>query len=429
MKIQSYLVKFLLFFFSSIFAFNTQATSASQQIKSAASSFNLPASPNASGTSPSFSPSSSSSSSSSGPNSSGSSGSSSNSPSSESSNQSSAQSGNASNASSNASLSIPGHFAEKVPGNPVDVSTATEDFVRLKKGWVVSYAYKIFDKSKPTLLLLPGIYRGLEKEEECLRALEALNINYVAIHFSTHLKSIQHLTANEVPHFDGGKPNLKSSVFAQEVEAVYKKLRIKKPVVVSLSYSATIVEYLNAKTFPVVIEMAPMGRQDEDSLMQAGFQRNWEYWTSLIPFYGPAYVQTVKNQYYHSIWTPVVQFLGSQMPALNQPDLFQKQLDAYVAMTFASENFDLSKTNFRTGAWRAWVLAESEGPTRAYFQAQALKNYLATLDKNTLENSVFGKQGVVIIQKSGHTIPQEQPTLYASALKELLTKIELENIF
>jgi hypothetical protein len=276
---------------------------------------------------------------------------------------------------------------------------------------------------------MPGIFRGLEKEEESLRSLEALKVNFVALHFSTHNKSIGYLNENETPHFDGGEPNLSAVKFAHEVEAVSDYLKLKKPIVVSLSYSATVVPFLNPSQFPVVIEVSPMGRQDEDNLMGAATQRAWEQWFQFNPFFGPQYVQDAKNQYYHKTWNPVVKFLATQMPSLNNPATFQQQVDGFVAMTFASEGFDLTKSNFNSGLKIAWIIAEGEDPSRSFFQAQAIKKYLASIDKTTLNKSVFGSRGVILIKDSGHTIPNDQPGLYASSLKEIVDQANSEKAF
>jgi pimeloyl-ACP methyl ester carboxylesterase len=344
--------------------------------------------------------------------------------------QSSAQSINASYAISNASLLIPGRPAPKVPGNAVAVSSAVEDAVRIKKGWIVSYVYKIFDDSKPTLLLLPGIFRGLEKEEEALRTLEASKVNFVAIHFSTHNKSILWLEENETPYFDGGLPHFTPEKFAREVEAVAHQLELQKPIIVSLSYSAVVVPYLDSTQFPYVVQVAPMGRHDESNLIGGAVQKNWEDWLALNPYIGREGVLVAKNYYLHMIWNPVVLFLASQMPSLQDSTIFTHQVDGFVSMNFAAEPFDISQTNFRkTGKKFAWVVAESEDPTRAYFQAAAIKKYLASLDQATYEKSIFGKQGVYIIKGSSHLIPQDQPALYAGALSEVVKRADKEKVF
>lgn len=341
--------------------------------------------------------------------------------------QSSTQVVNASYAATNASLAIPGRPAPKVPGKAVVVSTAIEDAIRIKNGWVVSYVYKIFDQSKPTLLLLPGIFRGLEKEEEALRTLEASKLNFVSIHFSTHNKSILWLEEDETPYFDGGLPHFTPEKFAHEVEAVATQLEIQKPIIVSLSYSAVVVPYLNSAQFPYVVQVAPMGRHDEANLIGAAVQKNWEDWLALNPFYGREGVLIAKNYYLHLIWNPVVMFLASQMPSLQNSTVFSHQVDGFVSMNFAAEPFDISQTNFRrSGKKFAWIVAESEDPTRAYFQAAAIKKYLSSLDRETYNRSIFGKQGVYIIKGSSHIIPQDQPALYAGALNEIVKRVDKE---
>ncbi len=344
--------------------------------------------------------------------------------------QSSAKSVNASYAATNASLSIPGRAAPKVSGKAVAVSSALEDAVRIERGWVVSYSYKIFDENKPTLLLLPGIFRGLEKEEEALRTLEASKINFVAIHFSTHNKSILWLEKNETPYFDGGLPHFTPEKFAREVESVSTQLELQKPIIVSLSYSAVVIPFLDSEQFPFVVQVAPMGRHDESNLIGGAVQKNWEDYLALNPFLGREGVLVAKNYYLHTVWNPVVMFLASQMPSLQDPDIFTHQVDGFVSMNFAAEPFDISQTNFRkTGKKFAWVVAESEDPTRAYFQAAAIKKYLASIDRETYQKSIFGKKGVFIIKGSSHIIPQDQPALYAGALNEIVNQAEKEKVF
>lgn len=332
---------------------------------------------------------------------------------------------NGSYATSNSSYSIPGQYVPKAPLAPMPASTAKEGFVRMGPGWVVSYEVKIQDPKQPTLVMMPGIFRGLEKEEDVLKLLEFMKVNFVSIQFSTHAKSFMHLEAGETPYFEGGQ-GASTSNFAKEVEAVVDTLKIKKPVIVALSYSAIVAPHLNPVKFPYIINAAPMGRFDEGNLLGGVVQKSWEYWMSLVPIYGSAYVEWAKRQVYYSQWNVVVNMLTQFRPELKDPDVFSKQVDGFVAMNVAAENFDLTAQNYQDGVKRAWIVGESEDSTRAYFQSVAIKTYLAKLSPEVYKNSIFGVQGVFIVKGAGHIIPSDQPMGYDQALKTILDKISLE---
>lgn len=293
----------------------------------------------------------------------------------------------------------------------------TEGVLEVQKGEKVYFFSSIVHPTKTTLILLPGVFRGLQKEDSIISLLEAQKINFVAIHFSAHPKSIIQYKNSEATVFAGGK-GLTSEMLAHEVDAVVDHLAIRKPIPVSLSYSSTVVPFLSAKKYSFVIETSPLGMFGEEDPESLQLQKTWAQWLQMWPYWGPIWVESAKNTAYRNHWAPIAAQRIAADPEMNDADNANNLTEGYMALARATEDFDLRKENFSTTAPRIWVLAANENPNRFQIQQEAI----------TLSNKVK-KQNVdpIIVPNAGHTIPIDQPEAYAQVLETILQQIETKN--
>lgn len=253
------------------------------------------------------------------------------------------------------------------------------------------------NKEQPTFIFLPGIYRGFLGQEKFLNILTARKMNWVVMHFSRHPESVI-----------AGTPVFTSMVSSQqlayEVSQVRKAYRIKRPIVVSLSFSSSVIPYLNPKEFPVVVETAPMGRADENLPPQQAGQQ-WESFMSSVP--GGSFVVSSAHYWgYRYFWSKQVQGLLETYPHYRP---FQFLIaEGLAQLAFSSRHFDLRNQNFQQGPQRYWILGQKEDAQRGAIQMAAIQLYQSQRTRE--KNSVF------IIPKAGHIVPAEQPENYAKIL-------------
>lgn len=283
---------------------------------------------------------------------------------------------------------------------------AKEGVLEVQPGEKVYYHSVITNKSKPTLVLLPGIYRGLNDDDEIIKILKRKKVNYVAIHFSGHPASILQLKENETAVFATGK-GLTSEMLAHEVEAVVSELKIKTPIAVSLSYSSTVVAYLNPNIFPTVIETAPLGAFGEDDPLGTAQRKAWTDWLKLWPG-NHFWLEAAQDKAYRDHWAPV-----AYERAEDYENIDSELLTAgYMAMARAIENYDLRLQDFSNQPRRIWIFAENENEYRRQIQDEAVQIYNDAAKSSTTP---------IVIADSGHIIPTEQPKAYAAALLKILS--------
>lgn len=293
----------------------------------------------------------------------------------------------------------------------------TEGVLEIQPGEKVYYFSSIVHPKKLTLILLPGVFRGLQKEDSIIKLLEDKKINFVAIHFSGHPKSIIQYKPIEKTIFAGGK-GLTSEMLAHEVDAVVDQLKIEKPIPVSLSYSSTVVPFLSSKKYSLVIETSPLGMFGEEDPESLQLQKTWAQWLQMWPYWGPIWVESAKNTAYRNHWAPIATQRIAADSEMNAADHTNNLTDGYMALARATEDFDLRKENFKTTAPRIWVLAANENSNRFQIQQEAI-----TLSNKTKKQNVVP----IIVPDAGHTIPIDQPDAYAQVLETILQQIENKN--
>lgn len=285
----------------------------------------------------------------------------------------------------------------------------SEAVIEVQKNEKVYVQYQISKPASTTLVLLPGVFRGIEQTDKIISLLTKAEINFVAIHFSGHPRSVLQYTASEVAIYKGGK-GLTSEMLANEVKAVVAALKIRKPLPVSLSYSATVVPHLDTGKFPLVIETAPIGAFGDNDPEGTALRKQWADWMKLWPP-NTLWINAAKDKAYRDHWTKIANERTEPGSEMAKPENLNRLIDGYMAMARATEDFNLTQQDFRTTPRRIWILAENEEAYRLKLQMQAVELY------NKAQNVLVQP---VVIPNSGHTIPMEQPEVYAEVLKAIV---------
>jgi hypothetical protein len=285
-----------------------------------------------------------------------------------------------------------------------------QGLLELPEGRKLAYEYHRGTDSSPVLLFLPGIYRGSRSDDEFVTHLVKARLSFVLMHFSAHPDSIAESEPSRRPDFS----QLEVKDLAQEVKSLALALKLKNPVPVTLSYSAILTTSLDKKIFPVVIESAPIGK-DTDGLppQVALLYENWRAWLGVFP-YGEAWLRANKRIYLRSEWQPWVERYGKRLAILKNPEYKERAIQGYIALTLASEKFDLRDQDFRKGPQRYFILGEEEEENRAALQDEAIEKY---------QSQTRHRDNVYFIEKSGHVVSADQPQLYVRTLKAILKSL------
>lgn len=289
----------------------------------------------------------------------------------------------------------------------------TKSFVALSEDRHVYYEAQVVDPSLPTVVLLPGVYRGLSNQDDFVYKLFRNNINFVALNFSTQPDSVATYSDDQTVYFSGGK-NVTSADLAREVEQVLQHLKIQRPMLVSLSYSGTLMEHFDRQKYPFVVETAPIGRMDEELMGWSQISQAWEAWLIFFPGATELYKSMIKDQFYRSYWSDVAKKYSKGNSRL-QSDEKQKTLtDGYVAQAKAIESYDIRKQNFIYSPRRFFILGEKEKPWRLQLQLQAIEEYKKQTGDQT---------SPIVVPGAGHSVPFDRPQIYFDTITNLLKQM------
>lgn len=283
----------------------------------------------------------------------------------------------------------------------------SRDTVELPGQRVLVYEHYQPTQVGPTLIFLPGIYRGQLRNDPVIKFLTKADFSFVNMHFAEQPDSIVETPREKNPDFS--KVDLKT--LAQEVSVLSQKLNLELPVPVTLSYSAAVTSSLDRSRFPVVIEVAPIAKST-DTLPEgvASFYELWESWVRNMP-YGSQWLLAQKKIQLQSYWGQWVSGYATRLPLLNDPDIRDRAARGYTALTMAADGFDLRKQGFRQGPQRYFILGSEEQASRAEIQKQAIESYQKITGH---ENNVF------VIEGAGHIVSSDQPEKFVETLKTIL---------
>jgi pimeloyl-ACP methyl ester carboxylesterase len=195
---------------------------------------------------------------------------------------------------------------------------------------------------------------------------------------------------------------------AKDVEAVIAQIHaqhgINDFVPVSLSYSGAVSPLL--KNFPVIIETVPMTSSDATNPQLGQYRRTLRSAELFNPFFGPTITRNSLDAAYRPNWTAQVDStIGNfNLPADHKSDM----VEGYLSMSRASEGFEWSAADLPKTTRRVFIVAGNEG-------SALLKNQLETFQRLQMSKLL------VLIEESGHIIPNEHPALYAYVISEILS--------
>lgn len=285
------------------------------------------------------------------------------------------------------------------------VAMAEVKTFQLAPGKILTYELSVNPQATETLVLLPGINRGLQFDtEKAFFSSPALKkYNVLAITSSLHPRSINSLKTQE--EFYGNSAAASSRDLALEVEKLVTQLKVAKPIVVSLSFSSSILAQMNPKIFAGFIEMVPMTDPLDGEDATKKFYRDQQDFMMLNPFLAPS-IRYQRDLAYQSFWSNQVDSLLQSNPHQygNNPRVDDIKA-GYVDLARSSESYRLSRVQMKSV--RHFILAANELEDRMKTQLQV------AVQENQKNN---GKASLVVVSDSGHILPSENPAGAAASL-------------
>lgn len=290
------------------------------------------------------------------------------------------------------------------------LATAKVQYLPLGPGKVIAYEHVINHPEGATLIMLPGVNRALGTSDYSIRMLAQAGWNLLLPSLPSHPLSIQGLKKGETPYFTLDS-SIRAADFAEDIEKLVSALKVGQAIPVTLSYSSTVGAYLDPQRFPHIIETVPLGIATEGNPEAAKNAEMWESWLRVNPFMAPFWIRQFRDQAYSQHWGRTVDANLASDPDFYGPSPRVADIKAgYVAIARAAEDFDFTEWDFsQEKRTRDFIFAGAEAPERMKNQIKTLRNYLSA-----------GKPvRVVVVEKVGHVLPSEEPTLYSRILSML----------
>ncbi len=282
--------------------------------------------------------------------------------------------------------------------------------VKIDTGRYVAIEKNIVNADETTLVFLPGIFRGFDQRDVFIQQAIKENLSFVSIHFSLQPESLLKIPSTETAYFK--THSYKASDLAAEVLTVIEKLKIKKPIIVGLSYSSAVTtELAKSALFPLIIETAPMIQYDESDPSGAKVTSFWKNYLGLNPFFGPIWTEIYLNQVYETFWSTQVDSLLKSYPEYEKAGLRSEMISAYAKLSVIVDGFDFLKQDFSTGTKRVFILGETEEHNRAVLQQQAIALY---------EQQSSDHDSSITVNGAGHIVPADSPKTYLKILKKFV---------
>lgn len=291
-----------------------------------------------------------------------------------------------------------------------NISFALES-LKLAPGRYVTVENNVHSPSERVLVLLPGVYRAFDSRDAVIKLAKKKNLNFISINYSLQPESLRLVSDKETPYYLSH--TYAREDLANEVRAVLRKYRIRNPVIVGTSYSASITtQLLKNDRFDLVIETAPMMRFDETDRETVAILNFWKNWLRLNPFAGEAMARQYLLNSFSVYWTPRVDDLLKTYPQYKKPGLREKMISGYSHMSLLAEGFDFTAQDL-TAARRFFIFGENEEAPRLTLQLVAANQY---------EKLTGDTQSSIVIKNAGHVVANDRPELYLNLLSRLLAE-------
>lgn len=276
-------------------------------------------------------------------------------------------------------------------------------FVEIGAGRVVAYDFVPPSSSwSPTFLLLPGLFRGYGPQEASVLGLQRAGFGTIRTATSDHGESLRGLEPVEVSARRGS--SFAVADYAREFSQVIRASRASRPIAVSLSYSSlALARMTGARIF-----VAPLVRASDADPAAAAALKQWEAMLAWNPIFGPSLIRSQRDGIYRAYWAPVV---ATHLRAT--PELFGSSpsrdlmIEGGVALSRATESFDLVKAMETNEGPVDFLLAENESPRQ-------LRGQIAAAKVASLRHPVR----VVVVREAEHNLPDSHPREFVAALAE-----------
>lgn len=292
------------------------------------------------------------------------------------------------------------------------INSYSYDVLTIEKGHYVKVETNIIDPAQPTFVLLPGVYRALNFQDEVLKMAKKQKLNFISIHTSLHPESLNEIPDSEVPYFQFKKISLVD--LAQEIVSVIEYYKLQRPIPVGLSYSSAISsELAKMNIFELVVETAPMIRFDESDPSGSATSDFWKNYFDMFPGFGSIFKDQFLAQIYTAHWNKELPNLIQRYPDYDTPKMKSLMVKGYTALSMAVDGFDYREQDFKNSSKRAFLLGQDEMEHRFELQKEAIAKY---------ESETGHKKSTKIID-AGHVIPNENPTEYLKFLKSVVKSL------
>jgi pimeloyl-ACP methyl ester carboxylesterase len=281
--------------------------------------------------------------------------------------------------------------------------------VENSKGHFLAYEMSISKSSGPTLVLFPGINRGLsvKTKDKVLKLLTEQGINWVSFHFAGHPQSVISSRGQSV-----GLDSLKLSDLANDSKELVEKLEIEQPLLVTLSYSGAVGAQFSSEDFPLLVDVAPIAKQIDDDPKAAAKAKEDQKKLEANCFMMSPCIEYWTQMAYRTHWAKMVQTqTESNYPELENSFFALKTLDGYVGMARATEKYDINTLDFAAGPQRIFLIGRDENPYRFTQQIKAIKNY---------RDQIGELPTVFLLEGAGHIVPTDQPESYVKVMAMIL---------
>lgn len=289
------------------------------------------------------------------------------------------------------------------------LASAAPVALRIAAGrYVVTQSIAPSDRQLPTLLLMPGVNRGLTLNDPAIKALVAKGFGVCVFHFSVQPMSVAGTPLKERLSFYDRGLDLKD--LAAETEAVADHLRrqgLGFVVPVSLSYSGAVTPFLQRT--PITIETAPMTSSAAANPQLEDYRRLLLRAQILNPIFGPAITRASLDASYRPNWVQQADRMIREfkLPVERKNDM----IEGYMRLSRATEGFAWENQPLNAQVRRVFVVAGEESPTLLRHQLATFRQVLRLRRDAVL----------FMIEEAGHVVPADQPEAYATALHAVLT--------
>lgn len=270
---------------------------------------------------------------------------------------------------------------------------------------IVRLYSRILDPQKPTLILLPGLFRNMVPDDVAFNEITKTNLNVVFLFASVHLESI------EIAKIENPKSPLPQSLrrykiqdFAKESAETIKSLNVVDPVIVSLSATSSWTnQILDLLGTHKSIDAAPFV-----SFLKDSSQIKISHMLAMGLYQNPFTMMYAESMHFNSLKNYYLNTLNLSPVDLPTGVTNFDFAESLASISLANRDFDWEEENFnqtKKSLNKNFILAEKEAPERLTAQISGLQSYLKT-----------NKGKLILVKDASHTIMAGYPDLYAKAL-------------